>query len=284
METQGKLFLCPTPIGNLGDITYRTLETLKSVDLIAAEDTRNTLKLLNHFDINVPLTSYYEHNKAQKGGVLIEKLRSGQNVALVSDAGMPAISDPGEDLVKLCIENGIEIVPLPGPSAFTTALIASGMPTGRFTFEGFLTTIKRNRKQHLEEVKNDTRTLIFYEAPHKLMYTLQDLLDAFGDREIVLAREITQKFEEFNRTTLSGALKHYEEVPPKGEFVLIIKGKDKEELEQEKKSNLPTMEELFKKYTGEGLRGKEITNRVAEELSLPKRQVYDEYLKIKENL
>ena len=284
METQGKLFLCPTPIGNLGDITYRTLETLKSVDLIAAEDTRTTLKLLNHFDINVPLTSYYEHNKAQKGGVLIEKLRSGQNVALVSDAGMPAISDPGEDLVKLCIENGIEIVPLPGPSAFTTALIASGMPTGRFTFEGFLTTNKRNRKQHLEEVKNDTRTLIFYEAPHKLMYTLADMLDAFGDREIVLAREITKKFEEFNRTTLSGALKHYAEVPPKGEFVLIIKGKDKEELELEKKSSLPTMEELFEKYTREGLRGKEITNRVAEELVLPKRQVYDEYLKIKENL
>ena len=284
METQGKLFLCPTPIGNLGDITYRTLETLKSVDLIAAEDTRNTLKLLNHFDINVPLTSYYEHNKAQKGGILIEKLRSGQNIALVSDAGMPAISDPGEDLVKLCIENGIEIVPLPGPSAFTTALIASGMPTGRFTFEGFLTTNKRNRKQHLEEVKNDTRTLIFYEAPHKLMYTLQDMLEVFGDREIVLAREITKKFEEFNRTTLSGALKHHGEVPPKGEFVLIIKGKDKDELEEEKKSSLPTMEELFEKYTGEGLRGKEITNRVAEDLGLPKRQVYDEYLKIKDNL
>lgn len=281
---QGKLFLCPTPIGNLGDITYRTLETLKSVDLIAAEDTRNTLKLLNHFDINVPLTSYYEHNKAQKGGVLIEKLKSGQNIALVSDAGMPAISDPGEDLVKLCIESGIEIVPLPGPSAFTTALIASGMPTGRFTFEGFLTTNKRNRKAHLEEVKSDTRTLIFYEAPHKLMYTLQDMLEVFGNREIVLAREITKKFEEFNRTTISDAIKHYSEVPPKGEFVLIIKGKDKEELEQEKKSSLPTMEELFAKYTREGLRGKEVTNRVAEELGLPKRQVYDQYLKIKDTL
>ncbi len=284
METQGKLFLCPTPIGNLGDITYRTLETLKSVDLIAAEDTRNTLKLLNHFDINVPLTSYYEHNKAQKGGVLIEKLKEGQNVALVSDAGMPAISDPGEDLVKLCIENGIEIVPLPGPSAFTTALIASGMPTGRFTFEGFLTTNKRNRRLHLEEVKSDTRTLIFYEAPHKLMYTLQDMLEAFGDREIVLAREITKKFEEFNRTTISDAIKHYSEIPPKGEFVLIIKGKDKEELELERKSNLPTMEELFEKYTREGLRGKDVTNRVAQELGLPKRQVYDQYLKIKDTL
>ncbi len=284
METQGKLFLCPTPIGNLGDITYRTLETLKSVDLIAAEDTRNTLKLLNHFDINVPLTSYYEHNKAQKGGVLIEKLKAGQNVALVSDAGMPAISDPGEDLVKLCIENGIEIVPLPGPSAFTTALIASGMPTGRFTFEGFLTTNKRNRKAHLEEVKSDTRTLIFYEAPHKLMYTLQDMLEVFGDREIVLAREITKKFEEFNRTTLSEAIEHYNQIPPKGEFVLIIKGKEKWELELEKKSGLPTMEELFAKYTREGMRGKEVTNRVAEELGLPKRQVYDQYLKIKDTL
>ncbi len=280
----GKLYLCPTPIGNLKDMTFRTLEVLKSVDLVAAEDTRNTLKLLNHFEISVPLTSYYEHNKAQKGGVLMEKLKSGQNIALVSDAGMPAISDPGEDLVKLCIEKGVEVVSLPGPSAFTTALVASGMPTGRFSFEGFLTTNKRSRKEHLEEVKNDTRTLIFYEAPHKLMYTLSDMLEVFGDREIVLARELTKKFEEFYRTTLSEAIEHYKETPPKGEFVLIIKGADKKVLEEERKAALPTPEELLKEYSVLGLRSKELAARVATELGLSKREVYDTYLKIKDTL
>lgn len=284
MNNFGKLYLCPTPIGNLGDITFRTLETLKSVDLIAAEDTRNTLKLLNHFDINVPLTSYYEHNKAQKGGILIEKLKSGENIALVSDAGMPAISDPGEDLVRLCINEGIEIIPLPGASAFTTALVASGMPTGRFSFEGFLTTNKRNRKIHLNEVKNDTRTLIFYEAPHKLMYTLNDMLDVLGDREIVVARELTKKFEEFLRTTLKGAIEHFTETPPKGEFVLIIKGADKDDLEDERKAALPSPEELVKEYSATGMRGKEISNRVADELGISKREAYDIYLKIKDSL
>ncbi len=280
----GKLYLCPTPIGNLGDITFRTLETLKSVDLIAAEDTRNTLKLLNHFDINVPLTSYYEHNKAQKGGILIEKLKNGENIALVSDAGMPAISDPGEDLVKLCTNEGIEIIPLPGASAFTTALVASGMPTGRFSFEGFLTTNKRNRKIHLNEVKNDTRTLIFYEAPHKLMYTLNDMLEVLGDREITVARELTKKFEEFLRTTLKGAIDHFTETPPKGEFVLIIKGADKEALEDERKAALPSPEELVREYTAAGMRGKEISNRVADELGISKREAYDIYLKTKDSL
>ena len=284
MNNPGKLYLCPTPIGNLGDITYRTLETLKSVNLIAAEDTRNTLKLLNHFDINVPLTSYYEHNKAQKGGILIEKLKNGENIALVSDAGMPAISDPGEDLVRLCINEGIEIIPLPGASAFTTALVASGMPTGRFSFEGFLTTNKRNRKIHLSEVRDDTRTLIFYEAPHKLMYTLNDMLEVFGDREIVVARELTKKFEEFLRTTLKGAIDHFTETPPKGEFVLIIKGADKAALEDERKAALPCPEELVREYSAAGMRGKEISNRVADELGISKREAYDIYLKIKDSL
>ncbi len=283
MSNFGKLYLCPTPIGNLGDMTFRTLETLKSVDLIAAEDTRNTLKLLNYFDINVPLTSYYEHNKAQKGGVLTEKLKNGQNIALVSDAGMPAISDPGEDLVRLCIGEGIEVVPLPGPSAFTTALVASGMPTGRFSFEGFLTTNKRNRKNHLEEVKNVTGTLIFYEAPHKLIYTLRDMLEVLGDREIVLARELTKKFEEFYRTTISQAIEHYDSIPPKGEFVLIIKGANPKEIEEERRSALPNPEEMLKELSG-SMRGKELTNYVAEELGMPKREVYDIYLKIKNNL
>ncbi len=278
MNKTGRLFLCPTPIGNLKDITMRTLETLKSVDLIAAEDTRNTLKLLNHFEISVPMTSYYEHNKAQKGGVLIEKLKAGADVALVSDAGMPAISDPGEDLVKLCIEEGIEVVPLPGASALTCALIASGLPTGRFSFEGFLTTAKTARKEHLEEIKNDTRTLIFYEAPHKLERTLKDMLEVLGDREIVLARELTKKFEEFFRTTISEALERYAENPPKGEFVLIVKGRDKKEIEEEKKACLPKPEELIEKYYAEGMRGKELVKRVADETQMPRREVYEIYL------
>ncbi len=280
---KGTLYLCPTPIGNLKDITLRTLEVLRSVDLVAAEDTRNTLKLLNHFEINVPLTSYYEHNKAQKGGVIIEKLNAGQSVALVSDAGMPAISDPGEDLVRLCIDEGIEVVPLPGASAFTCALVASGMPTGRFSFEGFLSMNRRARKNHLEEVKNDTRTLIFYEAPHKLISTLRDMLECFGDREIVLARELTKKFEEFNRTTISKALDRYEEVPPKGEFVLIIKGKNPDELENELRQEKPDPETLLREYAEQGMRGKELVNRVAEELGLPKREVYDLHLELKKN-
>lgn len=277
----GTLYLCPTPIGNLSDISERIVETLKNADLIAAEDTRNTLKLLNKFDIAVPLTSYYEHNKAQKGNLLIKKLLDGKNIALVSDAGMPAISDPGEDLVKLCIENQINIVSLPGPSAFATALVASGLPTGRFSFEGFLSVNKKSRAEHLEEVKNDTRTLIFYEAPHKLLNTLKDMLLAFGDRKITLARELTKKFEEYTRTTLSEAVKKYEQTPPKGEFVLIIEGADKTKLLKEKREALPSCGELLKKYIANGESGKPLVKKVAAELGIKNREVYDEYLKLK---
>ncbi len=283
MNTYGKLYLCPTPIGNLGDMTVRTLETLKSVDLIAAEDTRNTLKLLNHFDINVPMTSYYEHNKAQKGSVLIERLKLGENLALVSDAGMPAISDPGEDLVRLCIDEGIEVVPLPGPSAFTCALVASGMPTGRFSFEGFLTTNRKNRKIHLEEIQDDTRTLIFYEAPHKLLRTLNDMLEFLGDRKIVFARELTKKFEEFYRTTISEAIKHYEQTPPKGEFVLIVSGADRESVREKHRGELPSAEELLREYAEGGLGGKELVKKVAAELEMPNREVYDIFLNMKKS-
>ncbi|MEG2381310.1 MAG: 16S rRNA (cytidine(1402)-2'-O)-methyltransferase, partial [Oscillospiraceae bacterium] len=191
----GKLYLCPTPIGNLGDITMRTLETLRTVDLIAAEDTRVSMKILNHFEITKPITSYYEHNKRDKGPYLIEKLKSGLSVAIITDAGMPGISDPGEDLVKLCIENDIAVESLPGACAFATALVASGLPTSRFTFEGFLSMNKKTRFLHLNSVKNDTRTLIFYEAPHKVLTTLKDMYEIFGERKIVLAREITKKFE-----------------------------------------------------------------------------------------
>ena len=278
----GTLFLCPTPIGNLSDISERIINTLKNADLIAAEATRNTLKLLNKFDITVPLTSYYEHNKAQKGNLLIKKLLDGKNIALVSDAGMPAISDPGEDLVKLCVENGINIVSLPGPSAFATALVASGLPTGRFCFEGFLSVNKKSRTEHLEEVKNETRTLIFYEAPHKLLNTLKDMLGVFGERRITLARELTKKFEEYTRTTLSEAVKIYEENPPKGEFVLIIDGADKEKLEKEKKEALPSCKELLEKYSALGESGKPLVKKVAAELGIKNREVYDEYLKMKQ--
>lgn len=282
MEEKGKLYICPTPIGNLGDITLRTLEVLKSVDLIAAEDTRHSIKLLNHFEINVPLTSYHEHNKRQKGNVLIEKLLGGENIALVSDAGMPAISDPGEDLVALCIENGIDVVPLPGPSALTAALVASGISTGRFAFEGFLSVTKRSRAERLAEVKDDTRTLIFYEAPHKLLATLRDMLAVFGDRRICLARELTKKYEEFFRTTISGAIERYENTSPIGEFVLIIEGKSREELEAEFSAAAPPPEELLKKYAAEGMRGRELVKRVADELNMSKREVYDINLKMKE--
>lgn len=281
---KGKLYLCPTPIGNLGDITLRTLDVLKSVDLIAAEDTRVSSKLLKHFDIKVPTTSYYEHNKREKGSYLLEKLLNGENIAVITDAGMPGISDPGEDLVRLCIENEIEVEALPGPCAFATALVASGMPTGRFAFEGFLTVNRKNRLSHLESVKNDIRTLIFYEAPHKLLTTLKDMLDIFGDREITLARELTKHYEEYRRTTLKEAINYYEEIPPKGEFVLIIKGVDEKKLIEEYRESLPPAEDLLRRYAAENLRAKELTRRVADELKLPRREIYELYLKIKDTL
>ncbi|MBQ4145334.1 MAG: 16S rRNA (cytidine(1402)-2'-O)-methyltransferase [Clostridia bacterium] len=281
---KGKLYLCPTPIGNLGDMTIRALEILKSVDLIAAEDTRVSQKLLNHFDIKVPITSYYEHNKREKGNYLLEKLLDGQTIAVITDAGMPGISDPGEDLVKLCIEAEIPVEALPGPCAFATALVASGLSTGRFSFEGFLSVTRRTRLEHLKELKNDTRTLIFYEAPHKLLTTLKDMLEIFGDRKIVLARELTKKYEEYKRTTLSDAIIYYEETPPKGEFVLILEGADREKLEREYLASLPSAETLIRQYSDQGLKAKELTRIVADELHLPKRDVYDLYLKIKDTL
>lgn len=280
----GKLYLCPTPIGNLKDITTRCLEILSTVDLIAAEDTRVTQKLLNHFEIKVPLTSYYEHNKREKGSYLVEKLKNGQSIAVVTDAGMPGISDPGEDIVRLCIENEIEIEALPGPCAFATALVASGLPTGRFAFEGFLTTNKKNRLAHLELIKSYTGTLIFYEAPHKLVSTLKDMLTSFGNRKIVLARELTKKFEEYRRTTLNEALIYYEETPPKGEFVLLVEGANPDELKEEYLKSMPSAEELLKTYSADGMRAKELTKKVADELKLPRREVYDLYLKIKDTL
>lgn len=220
----GTLYIVGTPIGNLGDFSPRAVEILQSVDFIAAEDTRVTLKLLNHFGIKKPMISYFEHNRFERGEIICQRLENGENAALVSDAGMPAISDPGELLVKQCAQRDIPVLAVPGPSAVVTALAVSGLPTGRFSFEGFLSTNRKGRSDHLQSLKNDPHTLVFYEAPHKLCRTLSDLYEVFGDRRIALVRELTKIHEEVFRATLSGAIAHYAENPPRGEFVLVIEG------------------------------------------------------------
>ena len=275
----GKLYLCATPIGNLGDITYRCVETLKSVDLIAAEDTRRTLGLLNHLDIEKPLTSYFEHNKKEKGEYLISEMKKGKSIALVSDAGTPAISDPGEDLVKMCIEAEIDVVPVPGAVAGINALISSGFSTQRFTFEGFLTVNKRGRTEHLKSLSEEQRTMIFYEAPHKLLSTLRDMLAVLGDRRIALCREITKLHEEFVRTTISKAISKYEENPPRGEFVIVIEGKKSEEIEAEKEAVWQKMSvcEHVEMYINQGIDEKEALKKTAKDRGVSKRDIYNEY-------
>lgn len=225
----GKLFVVGTPIGNLGDITYRAVETLKNVDFICAEDTRVTVKLLNHFEIKKPLVSYHEHSSRQISENIINRIISGENCAVVSDAGMPCISDPGEDLVRQCIENDIPVEVVPGPTAMASAVAISGLSTSRFAFEGFLSVTKKQRYSHLEAVSKDTHTLIFYEAPHKLVSTLTDMLEYFGDRKISLCRELTKIYEEVIRTTISGAIEYYRDKSPKGEYVLIVEGYNEEQ-------------------------------------------------------
>lgn len=227
----GILYVVGTPIGNLGDMSPRAVETLASVDFIAAEDTRVSLKLLNHFEIKKPLISYFEHNRREKGEIIVDRILSGESCALVTDAGMPAVSDPGEDLVALCHERGVTVNVVPGPTAFVSALALSGLPVSRFTFEGFLSMNKVSRREHLSDIKDEKRTLVFYEAPHKLSATLKDLYNTLGDRRIALVREITKIHEEVIRTTLSGAIEKYESESPKGEFVIVIEGK-KEEKEE----------------------------------------------------
>ena len=229
MSNSGKLFIVGTPIGNLGDFSPRAVETLSAVDFIAAEDTRVTLKLLNHFNIKKEMVSYFEHNKRERGEIITDRILSGENCAIVTDAGMPAISDPGEDLVKLCHEKGIKVESVPSATALTTALALSGMETGRFTFEGFLSVAKKSRYEHLEELKNEKRTMVFYEAPHKLLNTLKDFSKYFGNRNIALIREITKLHEEVIRTTVNEAIEKYSETAPKGEFVLILEGQKEEE-------------------------------------------------------
>ena len=279
----GKLYLCATPIGNLGDVSARCIEVFKMVDLIAAEDTRRTLQLLNHFEITKPLTSYHEHNKHEKGGYIISLLKDGKNIALVSDAGTPAISDPGEDMVKLCIENEIEVTSIPGPVAGINALILSGLNTRRFAFEGFLSVNKRHRREHLESVKNDTHTLIFYEAPHKLKNTLSDMQKTFGvDRKIALARELTKIHEEVMRCTLKEAVAYYEEVSPRGEYVLIVEGASEMAEETENEWESISVTEHVDRYIAGGMTQKDAIKKAASDRGVPKREVYNEYHENKE--
>lgn len=274
----GTLYLCATPIGNLDDISVRCLNTLKECDMIACEDTRHSLKLLNHFDIHKPLTSYYEHNKKEKGEYIIGQLKDGKNIALVTDAGTPAISDPGEDLVKDCIREGIKVVPVPGAVALINALIISGQNTSRFAFEGFLSVNKKSRFSHLEEVAKDTRTLIFYEAPHKLKKTLSDMRKYFGNRSLSLVRELTKIHEEAFVTDFDSAISYYEENLPKGEFVLIVEGYKKEEA-CENEENLLSVTDRVNELISEGIEKKEAIKNVASERGLSKRDVYNEYVR-----
>lgn len=269
----GMLYLVPTPIGNLGDISQRCRETLEQADFIAAEDTRVSLKLLNHLGIKKTLVSYYEHNKSQKGDMIVQRILAGETCALVSDAGSPAISDPGEDLVKQCADAGITVCAIPGPCAVITALSISGQSTGRFCFEGFLSTAKKSRREHLQSLSEETRTMVFYEAPHKLLNTLESMAEVFGpDRPISLCRELTKLHEEVIRTTLGEAITRYQEQPPKGEFVLVVAGA------VQKEKPVATAEDAAQRVAQlmqEGLSRKDAVKQTAKELDLPKNVVYD---------
>lgn len=277
----GTLYLCATPIGNLEDITYRVLRTLKEVDLIAAEDTRNSIKLLNHFDIQTPMTSYHEFNKIEKAYQLATKLKEGKNIALITDAGTPGISDPGEDIVRICYEEGIEVTSLPGAAACITALTMSGRPTRRFCFEAFLPKDKKERAAVLEELKNETRTIIIYEAPHHLLKTIKELLDTLGDRELTVCRELTKKHEEKIQTTFSSLLSYYEEKEPRGEYVLIICGKSREEIKKEQQSSWEelSIEEHMAHYEKQGIAHKEAMKLVAKDRGVSKRDIYQYLVK-----
>ena len=274
----GMLYLVPTPIGNLGDISTRCRETLEAADFIAAEDTRVSLKLLNHLGIKKSLVSYYEHNKAFKGNVILERILAGETCALVSDAGSPAISDPGEDLVKQCAEAGVTVCAIPGPCAVITALSISGQSTGRFCFEGFLSTAKKSRKAHLEDLMGEKRTMIFYEAPHKLLATLQDMAAVFGEtRPISLCRELTKLHEEVVRTTLGEAIAQYTQQPPRGEFVLVVAGAEEEAEEAPSQEDAAQM---VARLMAEGMSRKDAVKQTAAALKLPKNAVYDAALSI----
>lgn len=277
---QGKLYLCATPIGNLDDITLRVLKTLREVDLIAAEDTRHSIKLLNHFQIKTPMTSYHEFNKIEKAKYLVERMREGINVALITDAGTPGISDPGEELVKQCYEAGIELTSLPGPAACITALTISGLSSRRFAFEAFLPSEKKEKARILEELCHETRTIVLYEAPHRLIRTLEELLDVLGNRRITVCRELTKKYETAFQTTLSEALTYYRAEEPKGECVIVVEGKNPEELQKEKESQWEALsiEEHMERYLSQGMEKKEAMKQVAKDRGISKREVYQKLL------
>ena len=268
----GKLYLVGTPIGNLGDFSPRAADALREADFIAAEDTRVTLKLLNHFGIRKPMVSYFEHNKYASGEKIFERILAGETCALVTDAGMPAISDPGEELVRLCAEGGVEVLTVPGPSALISALALSALPTGRFCFEGFLSTANKSRREHLESLRSERRTMIFYEAPHKLMRTLEDMKNTFGpERRISLCRELTKLHEQTLRTDLAGAIEHFTQFPPKGEFVLVIEGAP----EAGSGFSLDEAVELAERYRAEGLSRKAACKKAAAETGFSANELYD---------
>ncbi|MBR5945030.1 MAG: 16S rRNA (cytidine(1402)-2'-O)-methyltransferase [Lachnospiraceae bacterium] len=276
----GTLYLCATPIGNLEDITYRVLRTLKEVDIIAAEDTRNSIHLLTHFDIHTPMTSYHEYNRVEKAKELIDKMLAGENVALITDAGTPAISDPGEVLVKMCHEAGINVTSLPGPAALIVALTLSGLSTRRFCFEAFLPFDKKERKPILDELVNESRTIIIYEAPHRLVKTLEELYEVLGDRKITICRELTKKFETVVPTTFKEALSIYEKEEPRGEYVLVIEGKSFEEKQKEAQASWEAMsiEEHMTFYEAKGIDRKEAMKLVAKDRGVGKRDIYKNLL------
>lgn len=272
----GTLYLCATPIGNLEDMTFRVIRTLKEVDMIAAEDTRNSIKLLNHFEIKTPMTSYHEYNKIEKGHKLVQMLLEGKDLALITDAGTPGISDPGEELVQMCYEAGVPVTSLPGAAACITALTLSGLSTRRFVFEAFLPSDKKERQQVLEELKNDTRTVICYEAPHRLVKTLKELLEALGDRRITICRELTKKHETAWQTHIAEACEYYQENAPKGECVLVIEGRSREELkaeEQEQWEQMP-LEAHMEHYESQGMDHKSAMKQVAKDRGVSKRDIY----------
>ena len=274
----GKLFLCATPIGNLEDITFRVLKTLKEVDLIAAEDTRHSIKLLNHFEIQTPMTSYHEYNKVDKAKYLVNLMQEGKNIAVITDAGTPGISDPGEELVRQCFEVGIEVSSLPGPAACITALTMSGLKTRRFAFEAFLPSDKKERQQVLEELKDETRTMIIYEAPHHLVQTLKELESVLGDRKITQCRELTKKYEEAHQTTIGSLISEYETKEPRGEYVLVIEGKTFKEKTEEKQKEWESLSinEHMDYYLDQGIDKKEAMKRVAKDRGVSKRDIYRE--------
>ena len=278
---QGKLYLCATLIGNLEDITYRVVRILKEVDIIGAEDTRNSVKLLNHFEIKTPMTSYHEFNKYDKAKQLVQMMLNGKNVAIITDAGTPGISDPGEEVVRQCYEAGIEVSSLPGAAACVTALTMSGQKTRRFCFEAFLPSDKKEKSTVLEELKNETRTIVIYEAPHRLVRTLKELRDALGNRSITLCRELTKKYEEADKTTIDGAIEKYNEKEPKGEFVLVIEGKSQEEIKEEKRKQWEDMsiEEHMEYYVNQGNDKKAAMKLVAKDRGVSKRDIYNTLIK-----